>query len=66
MTEYSFVNEREFPDGLCCIECGIEIPVGYAYTSRPDAVMADGSLIEELICTFCVLYLTGLRAGTRQ
>jgi hypothetical protein len=53
VTEYSIVTEAEFPDGLLCIECECPIPVGYAYTSRPDAVMADGSLIEELICAFC-------------
>lgn len=53
MTTYHFMNEDEFPDGLCCIDCGVPILPGNAYTSRPDAVMADGSLIEELICLPC-------------
>lgn len=50
----NLVHEGEFPDGLVCIDCNKEIEVGSAYIPRPDGVMADGSLIEELVCLDCV------------
>ena len=53
MTILYLMNEDEFPNGLRCIDCSTTILPGMAYTSRPDGVFLDGSLLEELICIPC-------------
>ncbi len=52
---FPVVGSEEFPDGLVCIDCHQEILSGMPYESRPDCVLTDGALCEELVCIPCYM-----------
>jgi hypothetical protein len=46
------VTEEEFPHGLRCSSCGLDINPGGYYTSVPEG-MIGSSPVEDLICALC-------------